>query len=1289
MLSRLLKISYHFAVYAVGICVLLAAVGVTIIRLLLPDIGMYRNDVEAWVGRYMGYPVVIHSLQASWEGWTPNLYLKNIDLLNKEGTGVITHFNSAQISINPVATLLERRFVPRHLLISGFDLTVTRHPDGSLSIQGFRLTQTRQRRNHGNELAEWLFSQNRVEIQQAGLEWIDLQHQKQPEMLNKVHLLLRTDGDRTQISGSAELPPAFGNSINFALDARGNLLTSAWSGEMYMEGDKINPDNWYKEYRPPDLDIAGGSADVKVWSTWKNAKPTGLQGLLEYRDFDLRAGSSSLHVDNLACRLKGEIRNNRDWRIGVQLEDFRTAHGPWPKGRFVVTAQQAPENGRLYTARFSYLRLDDLMPLLGDIPALSAPAVRTISGLHLRGELTDGKLIYNTDADPARRLLYDIHFGKLSSTAKGKIPAIRDLSGRTYGDLAGGTVAFSGDSAQLMAPELKVERLPLDEIDGKLSWHREPSGWRLHTPLLTLSNPKTTVRLAGTARLHKGAPPYLDAEVELAKTDLEALTGYIPYTSKFKMRDWMEKAVLGGNLDSATVLIRGSLADFPFRDAQGQFRMIASVENGVLEYSPHWPVVDNISAEITGDRMQLSARFNGGQVYNASFKDGTVTIPDIFVKEKHILVNGRMAGDTDDLKLFLMHSPLDRDVTLTALDKALSGGDFNLHLNLDIPFHIPGKKPVIGGTFNLNGFGLVSDRMKMKLDDISGKVSFTAESVSAKNLSARFNGLPVSVDAQGAKQVDKDASSTTINIHGSADKTFIADQIDRYLPRLPIDRRLILDNLSGKTGWNASLKFDRPPGSKTLQRSFTVSSDLQGLAVGLPAPLKKTANEKVAAEFSRQLETHAPSAVKLAYGNRMNGEIILPPAGAGSAGPGASRAGGIRISGNIKELPVTQWWDVLAAHGKTAEQPSPLPGGINADLDADLDIGDLTLLSQRFNDVRVNVGKEKDGWHIIAAGKDVAGNMILPQPMDRNALVTINLDRLALRKIDKKKHARLDPASIPSIRAHVKQFSYDGKELGDLTMESSPITNGLAFDTITFNKPGLSIRGQGVWKNTDSGAKSSFTIETHAKKIDTMLKTFGYDVNPIKNGETNLLINADWQGSPMEFSLPKLNGHISMHIKEGQLLNVDPSAGRLFGLLSIQTLPRRLTLDFSDLFGKGLAFDRIQGNFDITNGDAYTNDLFMKGPSVEIAVSGRTGLSEKDYDQVVTVTPRISGSLPVAGALFGPVGIGVGTAFFLAGKMFSSLRENIDSLLRYQYTITGSWNNPVIKKIKPANEAKS
>ena len=162
---------------------------------------------------------------------------------------------------------------------------------------------------------------------------------------------------------------------------------------------------------------------------------------------------------------------------------------------------------------------------------------------------------------------------------------------------------------------------------------------------------------------------------------------------------------------------------------------------------------------------------------------------------------------------------------------------------------------------------------------------------------------------------------------------------------------------------------------------------------------------------------------------------------------------------------------------------------------------------------------------------------------------------------------------------------------------------------------------------------------------------------------------------------------MQLNIDKGRFLDIEPKAGRLFGLLSLQTLPRRLSLDFSDLFSKGLSFDEISGDFTIEDGNAYTNNLAMEGPSAEIVVTGRTGLSRKDYDQLVTVTPQVSDSLPIASALFGPIGLGIGAVLFLAGEMFDSIPRQIDKLLRYQYTITGSWDNPVIERINKKQES--
>ncbi|MFT5351867.1 MAG: hypothetical protein ACI9MF_002692, partial [Gammaproteobacteria bacterium] len=317
---------------------------------------------------------------------------------------------------------------------------------------------------------------------------------------------------------------------------------------------------------------------------------------------------------------------------------------------------------------------------------------------------------------------------------------------------------------------------------------------------------------------------------------------------------------------------------------------------------------------------------------------------------------------------------------------------------------------------------------------------------------------------------------------------------------------------------------------------------------------------------------------------------------------------------------------------------------------------------------------------------DITGNIQIPVDRGGHNPITFQLDKLNMHReqqqYSENNSKRLNPVDIPAIEGGVSEFIFNKFELGQMSLKTKPMTNGLSIEKMTFDKPDLNITGNGQWIGTVTNDTSSFDIDLQAEDMETMLTTFDYNQTPVKKGKTNLQLKADWQGTPMDFALEKLNGTLDMQISKGQILDVNPSAGRLFGLFSLQTLARRLTLDFSDIFGKGLAFDRIEGSFNIDNGNAYTNDLYMRGPAANVAISGRTGLSEQDYDQIVTVTPQFSNNLPVAGVLLGPVGIGLGAVFYLAGQMFDSVHDSIDQLLRYQYTITGSWYQPVIEKIK-------
>jgi len=157
-----------------------------------------------------------------------------------------------------------------------------------------------------------------------------------------------------------------------------------------------------------------------------------------------------------------------------------------------------------------------------------------------------------------------------------------------------------------------------------------------------------------------------------------------------------------------------------------------------------------------------------------------------------------------------------------------------------------------------------------------------------------------------------------------------------------------------------------------------------------------------------------------------------------------------------------------------------------------------------------------------------------------------------------------------------------------------------------------------------------------------------------------------------------VQGEISVNIRNGRLLNIEPGAGRLFGLFSWQALPRRLALDFSDFFQKGFKFDTINGDFSVNHGNARTANLVIEGPAAVVEVSGRTGLTKRDYDQVVTVVPSLGSSLPWLGVLASGEPQ-LGAVIFLTQKLFDA---QLKDLARYTYALSGPWDNPLIKAIK-------
>jgi len=229
---------------------------------------------------------------------------------------------------------------------------------------------------------------------------------------------------------------------------------------------------------------------------------------------------------------------------------------------------------------------------------------------------------------------------------------------------------------------------------------------------------------------------------------------------------------------------------------------------------------------------------------------------------------------------------------------------------------------------------------------------------------------------------------------------------------------------------------------------------------------------------------------------------------------------------------------------------------------------------------------------------------------------------------------------------------------------------------LKLDSPTAHVSVLGDWVVVRDRHSSSIDVKMDTSNLSQVLKNLDY-AGGIADGKGHVELIAMWDGPLSGYALEKFNGTLRFNIENGRVLEIEPGAGRLFGLLSVQALPRRLSLDFSDLFEKGYGFDKMEGKFSINEGNAYTDNFHLDGPAARIEVKGRVGLAQRDYDQLVTVIPHVSSSLPVAGIIAG--GPTLGAAMLLAEKL---LKPGIEDIVTTQYSVKGSWSDPVIERLQ-------
>jgi uncharacterized protein YhdP len=597
-------------------------------------------------------------------------------------------------------------------------------------------------------------------------------------------------------------------------------------------------------------------------------------------------------------------------------------------------------------------------------------------------------------------------------------------------------------------------------------------------------------------------------------------------------------------------------------------------------------------------------------------------------------------------------------------------GDASFDLSITLPIQSPQDYDFMtrirssDGTVRIEGFAA-------PITELNGTVTITRDSLSAESLFGRFLQHPVDI----ALSRDPDpASPYTAYLVGNGRATARAIQEELDLPLNGV--------VEGDAAYRARISFPNPRAPQPGVMQIVVESDLYGLAVNLPEPLGKSDEEpfplKANIEFvsPSQITTAGSLAGDVNWTARFlrQGEVWDFDRGVLAVGeyPREAETRGLHIHGQLKALHLHEW----LAEGRRGDRGAGLGERIRS---IDLGVDHLFAVGQNFTNHRVQVNRSGLDWLIQLTGAEAQGMVTVPYDFTAGRPMTLDMERLILPGDDTvdtdDEPSLIDPRALPALSIRANQFALGERHFGRLEAELERTDQGLESSRLLTVDNSFTVTGTIGWvvdPNEVPGQRTFVDAVLKSTDVTATAARLAYDPG-IDSDTMNVELNISWPGGPRRDFLSALNGDVSVRIGEGALQDVNPGAGRVFGLMSITALPRRLSLDFRDVFEEGFGFDSITGDFRLVDGDAFTCNLTLTGPAADVGIVGRAGLVAQDYDQAAIVSANFGNTLPVVGLLAG--GPQVAAALLVFSQLFKKPLQEVGQVF---YRVDGPWDEPAV-----------
>jgi uncharacterized protein (TIGR02099 family) len=1228
---------------------------------ILPGIENYRPAIEHRVSEGIGQKVSIGHIKAGWSGLYPTFTLHEVVVADADGRPAL--------AFPRVETALSWRSIPgmrlilHRLRIDGPTLRMRRDADARLFIAGIPLLQGGKATGGNGKFPAWALNQRRIRIDDATLVWEDASRDVPALVLEDVNIAMDNDGRRHRFGLTARPPREMAARIDVRGDFRGARIDDpgAWRGQLFAEVEYADLAVWQRWVDYP-VALPRGRGAARVWLDFSGGSLNEIAGDVSLHGVNLKLGKDlpALDIDTLSGRLRASFPADGlavkgravalSGAIRVEPVDFNLEWRWQGKGSTM---------GRV---EISHLDLGALAQLAAYLP-FDARTRQVLGDYAPRGEV--GALSAKWSGNAERLQMYSLkaRVRNLGMSAKDYFPGFSGITGRLEARETGGSAVLSSEKSSIDLPAVFPESLiRLDSLDARVNWTINGGALAVVLEQADFTGPEAAGSARGTYHTAESGPGLIDMSAALTRGDARAVWRYMPHAVGAGTRLWLRDSLLSGSASEAHLTLKGDLKDFPFEDKRsGQFLVTVKAQDTVLDYGKAWPRIDGISGDLRFEGKGMSIEARQGRILGAALTNTRIQIPDFDIPTPLLSIKGEVAGPTAEFLKFIEQSPV-----AGRIDRFTEGmratGQGRLDLELSIPLDEARiDESNVAGTFRFTDNEVTVDTALPPLRRVNGSLRFSGDALSVPEISASLFGGPLKI--RGGSQKD---GRVHIAIEGRAD----VDALRRE------SSHPALSHLSGTANYRGEIRID---GRHT---NFVLESKLTGLSSTLPEPFAKAAGKALPLRFEKRRLAEDREQIGAALGTILEAQIIrrktpegfAPERGALVIGRPLRLPGkGLSFGLTAKRLDMDAWSALFDAAPSSQGKESASawqPDAVNLKAD------ELIAHGVPLNDVDLSAASAQDAWTFRVDSQQAAGTLVW-RDIGGGRLVA-RLDRLAIERSERPS-ARPDadggtPArKLPALDVVVDDFSLRQLKLGRLEMRASNDGALWNLDHIAVSNPHGALVGNGSWQQDNSSDRTQLNFEVICGDIGGLLGRLAYS-DAVRAGTARLNGKLAWNGAPAEIDYASLDGDLALEAAKGQFLKLDPGAGKLLGLLSLQNLPRRISLDFEDVFSKGLAFDAIAGKLEVQEGIMRTGHFRIDSPSARVLMRGEVDLARETQNLDVMVQPELGETAALGIAVMNPV---AGAAAWLASK---ALHNPLGTVFSFHYRITGTWADPKVEK---------